>query len=228
MHSFHRVLVATLALAAFVPSVAVAGDAPNAGPGVPRGQIEATQYTVKITGSNAVARHERTRQWLTARSSHTVTRTIPSGKLRFEGATSPFAEFRFDAASNTLVIGKGSKTPPYLSQAQEARLFAQSVAGGCYKLTGETAFNGRSANVYALVPATSGPCRGDAEVGQTIVDKATGTVLQRTAGEADGSFTQVVTLESLRTLRLNHATKKLLAMKRHPGAKIEREMSSHR
>jgi hypothetical protein len=197
---------------------------------VPRGQIEASQYTVEITESNAVARHERTRQWLTARSSHTVTRTVPSGKLRFEGATSPFGEFRFDAESNTLTIAKGWKTPPYLSKAQEApRIFAQSVAKGCYKLTGDTTFNGHPADVYTLVPATSGPCHGDVDidvdvdVGQTIVDKATGTILQRTAGEADGSFTQVETLESLRMLPLNHATRKRLAMGHHPGAKIEYE-----
>jgi hypothetical protein len=223
MHAFRKMLVGTVAVAALAPSTALAHDSYHSGGGVPRGQIEASQYTVEITGSNAVARHERTRQWLTADRSHTVTRTIPSGKLRFEGATSPLAEFRFDAESNTLTIGKGSKTPPYLSQAQETRNFQRSVAQGCYKLTGSTTFNGHLADVYALVPATSGPCRGDADVGQTIVDKASGTILQRTAGESDGSFTQVETLESLRMLPLNRSTRKLLAMKRHPGAKIEHE-----
>jgi hypothetical protein len=227
MHAVHKMLVGAVALAALAPSVALAQGAPSPGPGVPRGQIEATQYTVQITGSNAVARHERTRQWLTSHGSHTITRTIPTGKLRFEGATSPFAEFRFDAESNKLFIGKGFKTPPYLSQAQQARLFAQSVADGCDKLTGETTFQGHRADVYTLVPATSGPCRGDADVGQTIVDKATGTILQRTVGEADGSFTQVETLESLRILRLNHSTKKLLAMGHHPGADIDRKTHSH-
>ncbi len=77
-----------------------------------------------------------------------------------------------------------------------------------------------------LVPATSGPCRGDADVGQTVVDKATGTILQRTLGEADGSFTEVDTLESLRMLPLNRTTKKLLAMRHHPGAHVERETYS--
>jgi hypothetical protein len=223
MHAFRKMLVGAVALAALAPSTALAQDSYGSGPGVPRGQIEASQYTIEVTGSNAVPRHERTRQWLTARRSHTVTRTIPSGKLRFEGATSPFAEFRFDAESNTLTIGNGWKTPPYLSQAQEARNFQQAVAEGCYKRTGDTTFNGHAADVYTLVPATSGPCRGDADVGQTIVDKATGTILQRTAGESDGSFTHVETLESLRMLPLNHTTRKLLAMKRHPGAKIEHE-----
>ena len=217
MHAFPRMLAGAVALAAFVPSTALAQGTSNSGPGVPRGQIEAAQYTVQITGSNAVARHERTRQWLTADRSHTLTRTIPTSKLRFEGATSPFVEFRFDAASNTLSIGKGFKTPPYLSQAQQARLFAQSVASGCDRLTGETTFEGHKADVYTLVPATSGPCRGDADVGQTIVDKATGTILQRTMGEADGSFTEVDTLESLRMLPLNHTTKKLLAMRHLAG-----------
>jgi len=229
MHAFHKILIAAVTLAAVVPSVAFAESAPRSGPGVPRGQIEATQYTIKITGSNAVARHERTRQWLTARSSHTVTRTIPTGKLRFEGATSPSVEFRFDIESHKkLFVGKGSKTPPYLSQAQQARLFAQSVAKGCHRLTGETTFEGHRADVYALVPATSGPCGGDVTVGETIVDKAKGTILQRTAGVADGSFTQIVTLESLQTLPLNHTTKKLLAMKRPYGAGTDRETNSHK
>jgi hypothetical protein len=219
-------LVVAVALAASVPSVALAGDAPNSGPGVPRRQVEATQYTVEITGSNAVARHERTRQWLTAHMSHTVTRTIATGKLRFEGATSPARELRFDAASNKLFIGKGHRKPPYLSQAQEAGLFAQSVAGGCERLTGQTTFKGHRADVYELVTATSGPCRGDADVGQAIVDKSTGTVLQRTVGEADGSFTQIETLESLRMLPLNRTTKKLLAMGHHRGAKADRETHS--
>jgi hypothetical protein len=226
MHAFRKMLVGAVALAALAPTSALAQDGYGSAPGVPRGQIEASQYTVEITGSNAVARHERTRQWLTAHSSHVVTRTIPSGKLRFEGATSPFAELRFDAASNTLTIANGWKTPPYLSQAQEARTFAQSVAEGCYELTGATTFDGHAADVYALVPATSGPCRGDADVGQTIVDKASGTILQRSVGESDGSFKQVETLESLRMLPLNRSTRKLLAMKRHPGARIEHETRS--
>jgi hypothetical protein len=223
MHVFRKLFVGALALAAFVPSVALAQGAADSGAGVSRGQIEATQYTVRISGSNAVARHERTRQWLTADRSHTVTRAIPTGKLRFEGATSPFLELRFDAASNTLFVGKGFKTPPYLTQAQQARLFAQSVARGCDRLTGETRFRGPNADVYTLVPATSGPCRADADVGQTIVDKATGTILQRTIGEADGSFTEVDTLESLQMLALNHATKKLLAMTPHRGASPDRK-----
>jgi hypothetical protein len=213
-------------LAASLPAVGLAQGVPTPGPGVPRGLIEATQYTVKVTGSNAVTRHERTRQWLTANSSHVVVRKIPSGKLRFEGATSPARDLRFDAASHTLTIARGSKIPPYLSQAQQARLFAQSAANGCYKLTGETTFEGHAADVYKYVPAGALTCRSDLEVGQVIVDRAKGTILQRTDGEADGSFTQVTTLESLRTLRLNHTTKKLLAMKPHPGAKIVREKHS--
>jgi hypothetical protein len=226
MHAFPRMLAGAVALAALVPSAALAQGAPDSGPGVPPGQIQATQSTVEITGSNAVARHERTREWLTADRSHTVTRTIPSGKLRFEGATSPFAEFRFDATTNKLFIGKGFKTPPYLSQAQQARVFAQSVTSGCEKLTGETTFEGHAADVYTLVPASSGPCRGDADVGQAIIDKATGTILQRTSGEADGSFKEVDTLESMQMLPLNHTTKKLLAMGHHRGAKTDRGTKS--
>ena len=96
------------------------------------------------------------------------------------------------------------------------------MTDGCYSLTGDTTFEGHAANVYKLVPATSGPCRGDAQVGQAIVDKATGTILQRTSGEADGSFTEVDTLESVRMLTLNHKTAKLLKMGRHPGATSKR------
>jgi hypothetical protein len=81
MHAFRKMLVGTVAVAALAPSTALAHDSYHSGGGVPRGQIEASQYTVEITGSNAVARHERTRQWLTADRSHTVTRTIPSGEL---------------------------------------------------------------------------------------------------------------------------------------------------
>lgn len=226
MHHSLKLVAGVCVLAASVPAVGLAQGASKPGPGVPRGQIEATQYSVKVTGSNAVAHHERTRQWLTANSSHVVVRKIPSGKLRLDATTSPARELRFDAASHTLTIGRGSKTPPYLSQAQEARVFAQSVAEGCHKDTGDTKFRGRSADVYTGVPATSGPCFGDVQVSQTIVDKATGTILQRTSGEADGSFTEVVTLESLRMLRLNHTTKKLLAMKPHHITKIVREKRS--
>jgi hypothetical protein len=226
MHAFHKLFVGAVSLAAFVPSAALAQGAADSRPGVPRGQIEAAQYTVEISGSNAVARHERTRQWLTADRSHTVRRTIPTGRLRFEGATSPFAELRFDAANNTLFIGKGFTTPPYLSQIQQARLFAQSAARGCDRLTGETTFEGHDADVYTLVPTTSGPCRGEADVGQTIVDKVTGTILQRTMGEADGSFMEVDTLESLRMLPLNHTTKNLLAMKHHRGASVDAKANS--
>ena len=59
--------------------------------GVPAGQIELTIRSVHVTGSNAVPRYERTRQYLTAKQSHTITTTVPQHELRFEGFTSPFA-----------------------------------------------------------------------------------------------------------------------------------------
>jgi hypothetical protein len=93
-------------------------------------------------------------------------------------------------------------------------------------------FEGRSATLYKLVAATSGPCRGDAQVGQAVVDKATGVILEREAGEADGSFKQVEVLERFATLPLSRQTKKLLAWHDHPGAKRVDErghkLSSHR
>src|SRR3954467_4979622 len=55
MHAFRKMLVATVAVAALAPSTALAHDSYHSGAGVPRGQIEASQYTVEITGSNAVA-----------------------------------------------------------------------------------------------------------------------------------------------------------------------------
>lgn len=215
-----RLVAATCAVTALVPaSSAFAQGAPAPGPGVPAGQIEFSQGTVQVTGSNAVPRFELTRQWLTTHSSHVISTTVRTGKVRFEGVTNPRRELRFDATRNELTVGKGSRTPPYLSRAQEARIFAQQLRQGCWTAGGDTVFRGRSATVYKLVPATAGPCRGDAQVGQTIVDTATGTILEREAGQADGSFKQVEIVEVVRTLPLNARTKKQLAFHAHPGAK---------
>jgi hypothetical protein len=209
------------ALVALVPaSSALAQGAPSAKQGVPAGQIEFAQSTVQVTGSNAVPRHERSTRYLTTNSSHVLTRTIANGKLRFEGATSPLRELRYDGTTNKVTIGKGSRTPPYQSLGQEARVFAQQVAQGCWTASGDTVFEGRSATLYKLVAATSGPCRGDAQVGQAIVDKATGYLLEREAGEAEGSFKQVEVLERFGTLPLNQRTAKLLKFHAHPGAKL--------
>jgi hypothetical protein len=160
------------------------------------------------------------KQYLTTHSSHVLTRTIPTGKLRFEGATSPRRELRYDGTTNTVTIGKGLRTPPYQSLGQEARVLAQQVAQGCWTAAGDTVFEGRSATLYKLVAATSGPCRGDAQVGQAIVDKATGYVLEREAGQADGSFKQVDVLEHFNTLPLNPRTAQLLKFRSHHGAKV--------
>ena len=209
------------ALVALVPaSSALAQGAPSANQGVPAGQIEFTQRTVQMSGSNAVPSHERSTQYLTTHSSHVLTRTIATGKLRFEGATSPRRELRYDGTKNTVTIGKGSRTPPYQSLGQEARVFAQEVAQGCWAASGDTVFEGRSATLYKLVAGASGPCRGDAEVGQAIVDKATGYVLEREAGEADGSVKSVEVLERFGTLPLNRGNAKLLKFHAHHGAKL--------
>jgi hypothetical protein len=209
------------ALVALVPaSSALAQGAPAANQGVPAGQIQFTQRTVQVTGSNAVPRHERSTQYLTTHSSHTLTRTIATGKLRFEGFASPRRELRYDGTKNTVTIGKGSRAPLYQSLGQEARGFAHQVAQGCWTAAGDTVFEGRSATLYKLVAATSGPCRGDAQVGQTIVDKATGYLLEREAGEADGSVKEVDVLERFGTLPMNRHNAKLLKFHAHHGAKV--------
>jgi hypothetical protein len=223
-----RLIAATGAIAALVPaSTALAQTAPSRGPGVPAGQIEFAQRTVQVTGSNSVPRFERSSMYLTSHDSHVVVRTIPTGKLRSEGVTTPRRELRYDATTNQITVAKGWATPPYQTVAQEGRIFAQQVAKGCYTAAGDTVFEGRSATLYKLVPATSGPCRGDANVGPAIVDKASGAILEREAGEADGSFKQVDVLERFGTLPLNRQTKKLLVFHRHPGAKRAKQGARH-
>jgi hypothetical protein len=210
-------IAAVCAIAALAP--AATALAQGSGPGVPPGQIEFSQVTVQVTGSNAVPSFERNTQWLTAHSSHVIATNVNTGKLRFEGITTPSRELRYEARNNELTVGKGRRTPPYLSWAQQGRIFAQEVAKGCYAAAGDTVFHGHAAALYKLVPATSGPCRGDAQVGQTIVDEATGTILEREAGQADGSFKQVEILEALKTSPLNAHAKKALAFHNHHGAK---------
>jgi hypothetical protein len=73
--------------------------------------------------------------------------------------------------------GSGDPAPPEGADAHDSY-----HSGAGHKLTGDTTF-GHLADAYALVPATSGPCHGDADVGQTIVDKATrGRLRQVQAG----------------------------------------------
>jgi hypothetical protein len=224
-----RLLAATGAIAALVPaSTAFAQTALNPGPGVATGQIEFAQRTVQVTGSNAVPRFERSRMYLTAHASHVLARTIETGKLRFEGVTTARRELRYDGTQNEITVADGWATPPYQTVAQEARIFAQQVAKGCYTAAGDTVFEGRSATLYKLVPATSGPCRGEANVGQAIVDKRSGAILERESGLADGSFKQVDVLERFGTLPLNRRTKKLLVFHRHPGAKRVAEGHRHK
>ena len=215
-----RLIAVIGAVAALVPAgTALAQGDSSSGPGVPAGQIEFTQRTVQVTGSNAVPRFERIHRYVTTHTSHVKMTNLNTGKLRFEGVTSPKRELRYDATTNELTVAKGSRTPPYVTLGQEARIFAQEVADGCWTAAGDIVFEGRSATLYKLVPATSGPCRGDAQVGQAVVDKATGVILEREAGEADGSFKQIEALERFATLPLNRQTKKLLAWHGHRGAK---------
>jgi hypothetical protein len=221
-HRSITILAAGAALAALAPAhVALAQSAPApasaSASGVPAGRIELTIRSVHITGSRAVARYERTRQYLTADTSHTVTMTVPQHKLRFEGFTSPRRELRYDGATKRVTVHKGSATPPYQTVAQEAAVFARQVAQGCWTPAGNVVFEGRGSTRYTLVAATSGPCRGDAQVGQAIVDRRTGAVLKREIGRADGSFKEVDVLSQFQTLALTPRTRPLLRFGSHDG-----------
>jgi len=222
-HRSITILAAGAALAALAPaSIASAqsAPAPASDGGVPAGRIELTIRSVHVTGSNAVARYERTRQYLTATRSHTVTMTVPGHKLRFEGATSPRRELRYDAATGRVTAHEGSATPPYQTVAQEAAGFARQIAQGCWTPAGNLVFQGRGSTRYKLVSATSGPCRGDAQVGQAIVDRRTGAVLRREVGLADGSFKEVDVLSQFQTLALTPRTRPLLKFGSHDGGAL--------
>jgi hypothetical protein len=219
------ILAAGAALAALAPASAVlARSAPApasaSASGVPAGRIELTIRSVHVTGSRAVARYERTRRYVTADESHTITTTVPQHKLRFEGFTSPRRDLRYDAATNRVTFSKGSATPPYQTVAQEAAVFARQVAQGCWTPAGNLVFHGRGSTRYTLVAATSGPCRGDAQVGQAIVDRRTGAVLKREVGRADGSFDEVDVLSQFETRPLTPRTRKFLRFGPHHGAKL--------
>jgi hypothetical protein len=212
-----RLIAAAGAVAALVPSGAALAQGGSSS-GVPAGQIQLTVRSVHVTGSHAVPRYERSRQYLTADESHTITTGVPGHKLRFEGFTSPKRDLRFDAATNRVTVLKGSATPPYQSVAAEAAVFAREVAQGCWTSAGNLVYLGRGSTRYTLVPAKAGPCRGDAQTGQAIVDRRTGAVLRRELGTAGGSFKEVDTLTFFRTERLTPATRKLLQFGAHRGA----------
>jgi hypothetical protein len=222
-HRSISILAAGAALVALAPAAAALGQgapAPAPSSGVPAGRIELTIRSVHVTGSHAAPRYERTRQYVTADESHTITTTVPQHKLRFEGFTSPQRDLRYDAATNRVTSHKGSATPPYQTVAQEAAVFARQVAQGCWTATGNLVFQGRGSTRYKLVAATSGPCRGDAEVGQAIVDRRTGAVLKREVGQADGSFKEVDVLSQFQTLALTPRTWGLLKFGSHDGGKL--------
>jgi hypothetical protein len=167
-----------------------------------------------------VPRNERTRQYLTATESHTVTITVLQHRLRFEGFTSPRRDLRFDARTNRVSFLEGSATPPFRTVAREATVFAEQVARGCWTSVGNLVFEGQGSTRYRLVPATSGPCRGDAQVGEAIVARKTGAVLRREVGRADGSFTEVDALTQYQTLPLTPRTRRLMKFGPHHGAKL--------
>jgi hypothetical protein len=218
-----RSITILAAAAAFAPAcvaLAQSAPAPASGSGVPAGRIELTIRSVHVTGSHAVPRYERTRQFLTADESHTITTTVPQHRLRFEGFTSPQHDLRYDAATKRVTSLKGSATPPYQTVAQEAAAFARQVAQGCWAPAGNLVFEGRGSTRYTLVPATSGPCRGDAQVGQAIVDRKTGAVLRREVGRADGSFKEVDVLSQFQTLALTPRTRGLLTFGSHDGGAL--------
>jgi hypothetical protein len=222
-HRSITILAVGAAAAALAPASVALGQsaaAPATNSGVPAGRIELTIRSVHVTGSNAVARYERTRQYLTADKSHTVTTTIPQHKLRFEGFTSPQRELRYDGATKRITSHKGLATPPYQTVAQEAAVFARQIAQGCWTPVGNLVFEGHGSTRYKLVHATSGPCRGDAQVGEAIVERKTGAVLRRELGQADGSFKEVDVLSQYQTLALTARTRGLLKFGSHDGGAL--------
>jgi hypothetical protein len=230
-HRSLTILAVGAAVAALAPASAALGQsapAPAAGSSVPAGRIELTVRSVHITGSNSVPRYERAKQYLTADESHTITMTVPGHHVSFEGFTSPRRDLRFDAATNRVTVLKGSATPPYQTVAQEAAGFARQVAQGCWTPAGNLVYQGRGSTRYTLVPATSGPCRGDAQVGSAIVDRRTGAVLRREVGEKDGSFKEVDVLSFFEQLPLTARTQKFLTFGAHHGAKLVGNQSSAR
>jgi len=222
-HRSITILAVGAAVAALAPATAAlaqSAPAPAAGSGVPAGKIELTVRSVHVTGSNAVPRYERARQYLTADRSHTITMSVPGHKLRFEGVTSPQRDLSYDAKTNRITRAKGSATPPYQTVAQEAAGFARQVAQGCWTPAGNLVFEGRGSTRYNLVPATSGPCRGDAQVGSAIVDRRTGAILRREVGEKDGSFKEVDVLSFFEQLPLTAHTKEFLTFGAHDGGAL--------
>ena len=222
-HRSITILAVGAAVAALAPAAAALAQgapAPAAGSGVPAGKIELTVRSVHVTGSNAVPRYERARQYLTADRSHTITMSVPGHKLRFEGVTSPRRDLSYDAKTNRITRAKGSATPPYQTVAQEAAGFAKQVAQGCWTPAGNLVFEGRGSTRYNLVPATSGPCRGDAQVGSAIVDRRTGAILRREVGEKDGSFKEVDVLSFFEQLPLTAHTKEFLTFGAHDGGAL--------
>ncbi len=222
-HHSITILAVGAAFAALAPAsaaLAQTAPAPASGSGVPAGRIELTIRSVHVTGSDAVPRYERTRQYVTADESHTITTTVPQHKLRFEGFTSPRRDLRYDAATNRVTSLKGSATPPFRTVAREAAVFARQVAQGCWTPAGNLVFEGRGSTRYKLVAATSGPCRGEAEVGQAIVDRRTGAVLKREVGRADGSFKEVDVLSQFQTLPLTPRTRGFLKFGSHDGGQL--------
>ena len=222
-HRSITILAVGAAVAALAPAAAALAQgapAPAAGSGVPAGKIELTVRSVHVTGSNAVPRYERARQYLTADRSHTITMTVPGHRLRFEGVTSPQRDLRYDAKTNRITRAKGSATPPYQTVAQEAAGFAKQVAQGCWTPAGNLVFHGRGSTRYTLVAATSGPCRGDAQVGSAIVDRRTGAVLEREVGQKDGSFKEVDVLSFFEQLPLSARTQEFLKFGAHDGGAL--------
>ena len=222
-HRRTTILAAGAALAVLAPvsaAPAQSGPAPASGAGVPAGKIELTVRSVHVTGSNAVPRYERARQYLTADRSHTITMTVPGHRLRFEGVTSPQRDLSYDAKTNRITRAKGSATPPYQTVAQEAAGFAKQVAQGCWTPAGNLVFHGRGSTRYTLVAATSGPCRGDAQVGSAIVDRRTGAVLEREVGQKDGSFKEVDVLSFFEQLPLTARTQEFLEFGAHDGGAL--------
>lgn len=218
-HRSITILAAGAAFALLAPASAVlaqSAPAPASGSGVPAGRIELTIRSVHITGSHAVPRYERSRQYLTADESHTVTMTVPQHRLSFEGFTSPRRDLRYDGATKRVTVLKGSATPPYQTVAQEAAGFARQVAQGCWAPVGNSC--SRAADRRAQprrrkvrpLPRRRGRRPGDRRPADRRGPQARGRPGRRLVQEVD-------VLSQFQTLALTPRTRPLLRFGSHDG-----------
>jgi hypothetical protein len=188
---------------------------------VPAGKIEHTVTTVRVSGTNAVASHERIERWMTATRARTVVKDARTGKVLRELTYAPGEHRVFDAAKNrvTVVIkDRRESAPPWNTAAFEAAVQKAYVEQGITRVTGETVVRGRRALVVESVP---GRWRSDEPTSRTtaVLDAGTFALLQRTTGVPDGRFAQSESYDVAELLDASSRASTRMAMARHKGAR---------